>query len=446
MAEQAGIWVRVSTGEQSEDQQVPAVEAHCASHGYTIAKRYELNDISASKGEQQAKLDEMLADMRDGTITVLVCWRSNRLERRGPEALFKLLRQVKDARGRIESTTEPMLGTEDLSGEAITAIQSVMDKQFSAKLSEDTNRAIQSIKASGHVYNGNAPWGFEIVGPKYGKTLEPTALAREYIPQIFDRCIAGDSLRTIAAWLDSENVPTARGGKWNEGSVRWILRCRDYAKHGVIRPSIHDRAIEALRSRPKRGPSKPNRPMLAKLRCNRCGSPMYRITAGKAKREFYRCFGSGPQRKGCGNMVPFALTEFIVASQIFVNSTEPHTVKTWIDGQTWDDEISNVKQSIREAVEAERFDLMPELQARLGELRSRENVPGHYEETETGETVGEHFWHLTPDGKRDYLASRDIRVEKSDMLGSVSVRVVIDGGEAEEYPVSLFEPLRLAQS
>jgi site-specific DNA recombinase len=429
MTEPAGVWVRVSTGGQDEAQQVPAVEAHCQTHGYTIAKRYELNDKSASKGEQQATLDEMLEDMRDGTIKVLVCWRSNRLERRGVSAIYKLLGDVKKACGRIESTTEPLFGVGDLTGEATTALSAIIDNQFSVKLSEDTNRAIQSIKANGFVYNGNAPWGFDIVGPKYGKTLKPTKLALEYVPQIFERCIAGDSLRTIAAWLDSESVPTARGGKWHEGSVRWIIRCREYAKHDVIRPSVHDRANDALKNRPKRGPAKPNRPMLAKLKCARCGSPMYRITAGKAKKEFYRCTGSGPQRKGCGNMVPFALTEFLVASQIFVKSTEPHTRKTWVDGQSWDDEISNVKQALREAVEAERFDAMPALQASLEELRSRESVPGHYESVKTGKTVGEHFWTLDNDGKRDYLTTRDIRVEKTE--GLCPVRVVIDGIEHE---------------
>jgi DNA invertase Pin-like site-specific DNA recombinase len=459
--EPAGVWVRVSTGGQDEAQQVPAVEGHCDNHEYIIAKRYELNDKSASKGEQQAKLDEMLADMRDGTIKVLVCWRSNRLERRGPEALFKLLRQVKDARGRIESTTEPMLGTEDMSGEALTALGAVMDKQFSAKLSEDTLRAITSIKANGYVFNGNVPWGYEIIGPKYAKIMVPTEICRLYVPQIFARCIKGQSLRQIAAWLDSEHVPTARGGKWNEGSVRWIIRTRAYAgrwviperkKKGkvikpaetvmeseaiaVISPSTFDRANQALKSRPKRGPvAKDNRPMLANLKCARCeDSPMYRIKAsrGGSARHFYRCTGRGPQRKGCGNMVDYELTEFIVASQIFVHSTEPHTIKNWVDGQNWDDEISNVKQSIREAVEAERFEEMPALQAKLADYRSRDEISGHYDYVKTGQTVGEHFWSLDNDGRREYLATRDIRVEKVPTEVNLSgIRVVIDGQEHE---------------
>ena len=54
--EPAGVWVRVSTADQSEASQVPDVEGHCQAKGYRIKRRYELNDKSASKGEQQATL------------------------------------------------------------------------------------------------------------------------------------------------------------------------------------------------------------------------------------------------------------------------------------------------------------------------------------------------------------------------------------------------------
>jgi hypothetical protein len=129
-------------------------------------------------------------------------------------------------------------------------------------------------------------------------------------------------------------------------------------------------------------------------------------------------------------MVAYDLTEFIVASQIFVHSTEPHRIKNWVDGQNWDDQISNVKQDIREAADAERFEEMPALQAKLAELRSRESVPGHYDYVETGQTVGAHFWSLDDDGKREYLATRDIRVEKVPTEVNLSgIRVVIDGQE-----------------
>jgi DNA invertase Pin-like site-specific DNA recombinase len=174
----AGIWVRVSTGGQDEANQVPDIERHCVAHGYTIAERYELNDKSASMGQQQAKLDEMLDDMRDGTITVLVCWHSDRLERRGPEYVFRLLAQARDAGGRIESVQEPLFGAEDMSGEAMTALGAVISHQYSVHLGEQVRLAHARIKANGAVGPGGTPWGYRIMGEKYSKQLVPTDLCR----------------------------------------------------------------------------------------------------------------------------------------------------------------------------------------------------------------------------------------------------------------------------
>ena len=231
--------------------------------------------------------------MREGVIKVLVCWHSDRVERRGPEALFRLLRQIKDAGGRIDgSTKEPLLGTEDLSGEAITAINAVIAHQESVQKSFRQKISISQLKAGDNVYN-NVPWGFSIVGDKYDKKIIPTDLCRAIVPEIFARCINGDSLRMIASWLDSEGIPTPRGKThWNESTIRWTIRQRAYAGRrqlgtgetilrceAVISPDVFDRANQALRTRPKRGPVSANKPMLAKLRCVRCGSPMYRILA-----------------------------------------------------------------------------------------------------------------------------------------------------------------------
>jgi DNA invertase Pin-like site-specific DNA recombinase len=70
-SEPAGVWVRVSSGGQDDANQVPDIERHCQARSYRIERRYELNDKSASKGEQQAALDAMLEDMREGHIKVL---------------------------------------------------------------------------------------------------------------------------------------------------------------------------------------------------------------------------------------------------------------------------------------------------------------------------------------------------------------------------------------
>jgi len=489
-----GLWLRVSSGGQDEANQLPDVLGHCAGHGYRPAVWYVQHDKSASKGEQQDEQDKAVEDMREGVIKPLVCWDSDRVERRGPEALFRFLRRIKDAGGRLESTTEPLLGTEDLSGEAVTALNAVIAHQKSVHLAEQVKLGHDRIRAGNGLMPGGIPWGYKVTGEKYHKTMIPDeAFIREvdgkpkhYAADIFEHCIAGDSCRTIAIWLDAEGVKPVRGSQWNERSVWQIIRNMAYAgrrqdegdlrenRKGKLVPSrknrrtimnveavvtmdMWQRANDALRGRPGRGPGVNGvlqpKPLLEKLNCARCeDSPMYRL------RKYYRCFGKGTRRKGCGNMVPLAQTDFIVAERVIAVSTEPYVTRAWVEGESYDDAIANTKQDLREAVEAEHWADMPALQEKLDELRDRQAhaTKGHYEKTyyrrsdgsavREGEhlqhldellTEGDHFETLDVGGRRAYLATRDIRVEKvlnPEPGASCGLHVVIDGIDHGVFP------------
>jgi hypothetical protein len=457
--EPAGVWVRVSTGRQDEANQVPDVERHCAARGYVIARRYELNDKSASKGEQQAMQDQVIADMREGAVKILVCWHTDRVERRGPEALFGFIRRIKDAGGRIESTKEPLLGDESMSGETLTAFGAIASHQFSIHLAEQIKLAQDEIRRNYAVLTC-LPWGYHAEGPKKNKKAVPSDECREYWPKVLQRCVAGDSCRTIAAWLDSEDVKPIRGGKWDEGVIRRYVRnpvyCGRRLGWGKDVPLLPDEAVvpvdmwvaanDALKNRPKQGPRtgklNPVRPMLAELRCLRCGSPMYRIHAGSRDRNnfYYRCAGQGPQRKGCGNMVPFAQTEVIVTTEIYMTSNEPFKDRRWVEGQSWDAEIADILQQMRELdPESEEDEAIRDaLKAQLKELRRKnetEATIGGWREVETKFTEGEVFDKLPNDAKREYLSTRDIRVEKAvTEHGLKAVHVVIDGQDHGVWP------------
>ena len=77
MGDRAGIWIRVSSGGQDEASQLPDVERHCRANGYDVAKRYVLHDKSASKGEHEPMLAEMLADVA-GPARSPCWWRGSR--------------------------------------------------------------------------------------------------------------------------------------------------------------------------------------------------------------------------------------------------------------------------------------------------------------------------------------------------------------------------------
>jgi hypothetical protein len=138
-------------------------------------------------------------------------------------------------------------------------------------------------------------------------------------------------------------------------------------------------------------------------------------------------------------MVPVDQTDTIIVTRVFLTSEEPYRTRQWVEGTNWDAQIAEVKQDIRDAVEAERFEDLPPLQSKLADYRGRETTPGHWEFQDTDMTEGEHFNSLDATGQREYLKTRDIRVERVDNPplepgATRGLRVVIDGVDHGVFP------------
>src|SRR5690349_17986838 len=105
-AEKAGRWLRVSTTGQDEASQVPDVDKWCETRSYDVAHTYTVHGGSAFKGN--AKFDrewaKVLADFKAGRITVLVVWKSDRLDRK--LNMLNMIAEVVKVGGRMEFVTE----------------------------------------------------------------------------------------------------------------------------------------------------------------------------------------------------------------------------------------------------------------------------------------------------------------------------------------------------
>ena len=89
--------------------------------------------------------------------------------------------------------------------------------------------------------------------------MTPTDLGRKYVPEIFARVIAGDSLATVCAWLDSKHVASPSGGKWSPRSLAQLIRNTSYVGYrrdasgrtilrceALVTADVQARAIERL--------------------------------------------------------------------------------------------------------------------------------------------------------------------------------------------------------
>lgn len=277
---------------------------------------------------------------------------------------------------------------------------------------------------------GKAPFGYEISGEKYHKTITPTPEGRELVPEAFDRIISGESMGRVAAWLTGQT-----GREFRRKSVRDLIYCATYVgerrnARGVTVLTCEPvlvtdggkpdwgrfRAAQKLLStHPKRGPRSPG--VLLGGGILHCGAPgctarMYRHAAsnGKQRYQYYQC------ARECGGRSRLDFADMAVDALITQTQDRPVTEVTLIPGKDYEAEKAAVREALdqlprlgldRRAEQAERERLWAE-QDRLEEL---EPVLASYDYVETGEGTYSQVWaRLDTEGRSTFLARQRFRV------------------------------------
>lgn len=76
----AALYARVSTADQTCDNQLLELRQYVAARGWTLHREYVDAGVSGAK-EKRPALDELLTDAKRRRFDVLVCWRLDRLGR-----------------------------------------------------------------------------------------------------------------------------------------------------------------------------------------------------------------------------------------------------------------------------------------------------------------------------------------------------------------------------
>jgi len=111
-----GIYVRVSTGSQTVENQERELLAHCQRQGWQVFKVYRDEGFSGA-GADRPGLKEMLADARQGRFNLLVVWKIDRLAR-SISHLLEVLTELKGLGIGFVSLTEA-INTETAQGRMI---------------------------------------------------------------------------------------------------------------------------------------------------------------------------------------------------------------------------------------------------------------------------------------------------------------------------------------
>ena len=274
--------------------------------GWAVYDEYVDNDVSAYSGKQRPSYERMLNDIEAGVVDAVVVYNIDRLTRRPIE--FEVFNEILTKAGvhQVRFVTGDVdLGNDD--GLFYGRLQAAFAAKESATKSRRIKRKLDQVAAEGRPHGGsNRPFGFE--DDKI--THQPDEA--EVIRQLVKRFLAGESLKSLANWLQDQGVPTVRGGPWHTSGLRTLFanpRIAGLRQHReeIIGPAVWDpiistedreRILTLMESRKNSGRRTPRRYLLSGLlRCGKCGQRLYSMRRDTTRR--YVC-QSGPDHGGCG--------------------------------------------------------------------------------------------------------------------------------------------------
>ncbi len=162
-AKRVALYLRVSTNQQTVENQRRELDKYCERQGWQIVKIYEDSGISGSKRDRPA-LDQMLQAAAKGSFSVVVVWKIDRLARSVVD-LLNILLTLKNYGVDFCSTTQAIDTTTSYGKMVMTFLGAIAEFERDTII-ERVKAGIERAKANG-VKLGRPRVGFDI-----GKALE----------------------------------------------------------------------------------------------------------------------------------------------------------------------------------------------------------------------------------------------------------------------------------
>jgi DNA invertase Pin-like site-specific DNA recombinase len=150
----AALYLRVSTDEQTVQNQWRELEAVAAQRGWAITTVYEDAGISGAKGrDKRPGLDAMLKAATRGQFDVVMCWAVDRMGRSLSD-LVGMLQEMQSASVDLY-LHQQAIDTTTAAGRAMFQMAGVFAEFERAMIVARVNAGIARVKATGKTKSGN---------------------------------------------------------------------------------------------------------------------------------------------------------------------------------------------------------------------------------------------------------------------------------------------------
>jgi len=145
------IYSRVSTEEQTADNQLQQLREYADRQGWQIAE--EITDICSGgkSAEERQGLKKVFTMARQRKFDVLIFWSLDRFSREGSRKTLEYLTKLDDCRVKWHSYTEEYISSLGIFSDAIISLMACLAKQERIRISDRTKAGLARVKAKGKV-------------------------------------------------------------------------------------------------------------------------------------------------------------------------------------------------------------------------------------------------------------------------------------------------------
>lgn len=142
------IYLRVSTGEQMTENQLPPLEEWVSDRGHELVEVYSENEPAWKLGRQR-ELSRLFSDLPKRKVDICLVWALDRLTREGIARIFELANKFKAHGVQLVSYSESWTEQNGPMADLLYAITAWVAEFESKRRSERTLAGLARVKAEG---------------------------------------------------------------------------------------------------------------------------------------------------------------------------------------------------------------------------------------------------------------------------------------------------------
>lgn len=242
----AAGYVRMSTDQQedSPERQRSEIIEIADRNGYEIIRWYEDHGLTGTKSKNRPQFQQMLKDAPSGDFSAVLMHEQSRFSRETMLQFASHLNSLNEV-GVDLVTRKGKIAPDDIGGFITAMIDQHGARQEAENIGHRTasGKRQKLLKTGG--WFGASPFGYdrEVIDQngkvvtvvryeeKFARSTQHTCRLVPSDPkrvwavrQVFEKFIAGNSIRSIAVWLNESGFQTRHGRTWEFGAVKHMLQ------------------------------------------------------------------------------------------------------------------------------------------------------------------------------------------------------------------------------